>query len=704
MRAKHVLPVMVILFAVAILAVPVAADHQVTFINTCNQDVYINLQGGPPGVCDGMFNGDGSQKVCSGCEQCGTSGSNPIICNTSVSTGNDTPICCPGANTDLLYCDMGQQCSPSGCCPGEYASGGQSYNCPEGGNYSPICGNTTMTKAQIDALSGYYNASQNLHRIACNGSLIAGGGFKVAASTGSQTYTFPDNWNGAFFPRTGCTFDANGYGSCNTGNCKDKLDRGLLQCGGAGSAAPASKAEINFGNNTSGDDYDMSYVNGFNIAMVFTPTQYDPTYTGTNKCTPGGCSVGLPNFYSPKVPNWDILKYTSVSNFIGIMDDCDYFNSAYNTTADSSGANDVNISLSNGYCCPVAQGYVNDSSHCGDIPAGQTCKICAGQNNNLYPFNQSGALPNSANLFFDTCPTGYAFTYNDTAALMTCRGNTSFSTNYQIAVSCPSGTLPPTTPPPSDSDTAIVSSSSGITFATAPATGAGQTVTISFNQQPTAATGVAVSSVQITTAKPTESFAVIAQPVTVSNAIAITDKPVAGYLEISAPGVPAGSINQGKITFNVHAGWLTKNNIAPENVVLMRYHDQQWSALPTTFSRASNGIPMFTATSLGFSYFAITANMPNSTAATVNTTIAATPAGAGTSTVTATTTKMVSSAMATMTTMVPAVTQATALFSSFPGGLLGIAVVIIVIIAAAAVLMYRWWIRRQNPSLFRKYD
>jgi hypothetical protein len=87
---------------------------------------------------------------------------------------------------------------------------------------------------------------------------------------------------------------------------------------------------------------------------------------------------------------------------------------------------------------------VNDSSiagQCKDVPAGKTCKTCAGQNNNLFPFNLTGALPNSAKLFYHTCPTAYAYTYNDTDALMTCRGNASLSTNYKITLSCPAPTI-----------------------------------------------------------------------------------------------------------------------------------------------------------------------------------------------------------------------------------------------------------------------
>lgn len=424
-------PVVGIILLTLILVSPVCASHNVTFVNTCNQDVYINVQGGPQGTCDNNGN------ACSGCEVCGTdTNGNPIVCNTSASTGNTTPLCCPGV-TDYLYCYTGQACTPGGCCPGIPATAGQSYSCPGAGDAQKnYCGNTSMTQAQVDALSGYNNPSTNKKRPVCNGSISEGGGFKLDADTGTKSLTLEDFWNGAFFARTDCTFDQNGIGSCATGNCQDVQNRGLFQCGGAGSHSPATKAEVNFDSGGI-DNYDISYVNGFNIAMVFEPTQYNPSYTGPNMCTPAGCAVGLSEFNSTKVADWNVLKYPSASNFIGIMDDCDYFKATHDVSGAVNGPNAVNISLWNGYCCPVAAGYVNDSSHCGNIPAGQTCKICAGQDMSRYPFNTTDALPNSARLFLDTCPAAYAYTYNDSWSLMTCQGNASVPTNYKMSVSCP---------------------------------------------------------------------------------------------------------------------------------------------------------------------------------------------------------------------------------------------------------------------------
>lgn len=71
---------------------------------------------------------------------------------------------------------------------------------------------------------------------------------------------------GRVWGRTGCTFDANGQGSCQTGDCN-----GLLECQGYGSP-PNTLAEyaLNQANNL--DYIDISLVDGFNIPMDFDPT------------------------------------------------------------------------------------------------------------------------------------------------------------------------------------------------------------------------------------------------------------------------------------------------------------------------------------------------------------------------------------------------------------------------------------------------
>jgi hypothetical protein len=66
-------------------------------------------------------------------------------------------------------------------------------------------------------------------------------------------------WSGRIWARTGCTFDANGIGPCEVGDCGNKL-----QCNGAGGVPPVSLAEFTIGDK---DFYDVSFVDGLNVPV-----------------------------------------------------------------------------------------------------------------------------------------------------------------------------------------------------------------------------------------------------------------------------------------------------------------------------------------------------------------------------------------------------------------------------------------------------
>jgi len=69
---------------------------------------------------------------------------------------------------------------------------------------------------------------------------------------------------GRVWPRTGCSFDSTGKGSCQTGDCG-----GVLACTSFGQP-PATLAEFTIGGGT--DFFDISLVDGFNVPMDFMPT------------------------------------------------------------------------------------------------------------------------------------------------------------------------------------------------------------------------------------------------------------------------------------------------------------------------------------------------------------------------------------------------------------------------------------------------
>ena len=727
MKSPALLLVIPLLVSLLVIVIPVTADHNVTFINTCNQDVFVNLQGGPKGVCSGVIdNNTHVLKKCAACSMCPASENTTAqLCNTSASTGTLEPLCCPGIIQEQLYCWDGTQCegghTPHECCPpyAQTVTAGQSYNCPNAGETTG-CGNSTMTQTQINALSGYNNATLHLAHVVCNGSLIAGGGFELPPTIGNQTFSFQTGWQGAFYPRTGCTFDAGGKGGCKTGNCTDVHGNGVLQCGGAGSAAPVTKGEMNLDDAI--DWYDVSWVDGFNIAMVIQPGQFDTAYQATDPdhhCSSAGCDVGLADFASPAVTDFDLLKYPSTTDFAGILSDCNYY-------SDLPRGSSFDSDLWNGYCCPISEGYVNDSTipgQCHDVPTGKTCRTCAGQRNDLYPFTQPGALPNSAKLFYSTCTKAYAYTYNDTDALMMCQGAASTNTSYTVTLSCPV-TLPrPTltyggltlTSGGISSDSSNSPSenannpagSPGSTVVSSPATNSGGTLSFSFNQQPSETSPVGVNRVQISTNQQTDSFAVTAQPVSPGAALQIPGQPVAGYLQITPVAVDHNAISFGTITFGVNGAWLAGNNILPENIVMERYNNNQWNALPTTFVRQSGNTYYFDAVTPGFSYFAITIR-PSGTNGNVTAPVAAT--GGSTSPDTTGTIPLTTSLPGTppvpgiaptaVTTAVPPVPPLPA--AGLPAT--AIAAVVIITGGLAVFLVRRWWIRRQNPALFLDMD
>jgi len=97
--------------------------------------------------------------------------------------------------------------------------------------------------------------------------------------------TVPDHWNGRFWGRTGCTFDASGHGHCETGDCDGKF-----QCPGYG-VIPASLAEFNLNSWDGMDFYDVSLVDGSNLPMYINlvgGTTPDPI--SASGCSAAGCT------------------------------------------------------------------------------------------------------------------------------------------------------------------------------------------------------------------------------------------------------------------------------------------------------------------------------------------------------------------------------------------------------------------------------
>lgn len=109
------------------------------------------------------------------------------------------------------------------------------------------------------------------------GESFNGGGFPLKRGQ-AVVINAPVGWSGRIWGRTGCKFDQNGEGQCQTGACGTSL-----KCAASGKT-PASLAEFTL---ASPDFYDVSLVDGFNLPMAVTPIN------GTGKCGVAGCDRDL---------------------------------------------------------------------------------------------------------------------------------------------------------------------------------------------------------------------------------------------------------------------------------------------------------------------------------------------------------------------------------------------------------------------------
>nr|DAD24531.1 TPA_asm: hypothetical protein HUJ06_025995 [Nelumbo nucifera] len=130
-----------------------------------------------------------------------------------------------------------------------------------------------------------------------------GGGFALKPGQ-SMVFTAPVGWVGRIWGRTGCNFDKNGNGNCQTARCGNSL-----KCKASGQT-PASLAEFTL---AALDFYDVSLVDGFNLPLVVTPVN------GHGNCSVAGCDGDL----RPNCPAELSVKYGG--KIIACRSACDVF-------------------------------------------------------------------------------------------------------------------------------------------------------------------------------------------------------------------------------------------------------------------------------------------------------------------------------------------------------------------------------------------
>ncbi|MDD4878183.1 MAG: S8 family serine peptidase [Candidatus Nanoarchaeia archaeon] len=80
--------------------------------------------------------------------------------------------------------------------------------------------------------------------------------------------------------------------------------------------------------------------------------------------------------------------------------------------------------------------------------------------------------------------------------------------------------------------------------------------------------------------------------------------PVYKYLDIST-GIQAKDIVNAEVVFNIPSTWLLENGILKDDVVLLRFNEESWIEMPTSYLMKKEDLHYYTASVGGFSVFAI---------------------------------------------------------------------------------------------------
>ncbi|XP_020236055.1 thaumatin-like protein 1b [Cajanus cajan] len=199
-----------------------------------------------------------------------------------------------------------------------------------------------------------------------------------ALQTGeSKTITAPTSWGGRFWGRTLCSQDSAGKFSCLTGDCGS----GKMECAGNGAAPPATLGEFSLDGEGGLDFFDVSLVDGYNVAMLVAPEG-----GSGERCTSTGC-VGDLNSACPSE-----LRVESVEGkgSVACKSACEAFGTAQ-------------------YCCRGAYASPN------------TCKPSA--------YSQ---------IFKSACPRAYSYAYDDRTSTFTCASSADYTITF-----CPSANANP---------------------------------------------------------------------------------------------------------------------------------------------------------------------------------------------------------------------------------------------------------------------
>jgi len=106
------------------------------------------------------------------------------------------------------------------------------------------------------------------------------------------------------------------------------------------------------------------------------------------------------------------------------------------------------------------------------------------------------------------------------------------------------------------------------------------------------------------------------------------------YMNIDHENINDSDIDTAEIEFEVEKSWLTDNNLDPDSIKLMRYHNDDWEILETEKTSETANYYYYKAKTPGFSYFAIVGNPETATTTTTSIATTTTTTISGTTTTT----------------------------------------------------------------------
>ena len=241
---------------------------------------------------------------------------------------------------------------------------------------------------------------------------------------------------------------------------------------------------------------------------------------------------------------------------------------------------------------------------------------------------------------------------------------------------------------------------------------AGETISIPFigNLGASECYPVVVVDISIVPAFDISGIMVSADKADIGPATQIPASPKAYYLDINWYWVRDADIKDIYITFSVDDEWMKQQGIVPENLVMMRYYDNSWHEIPTQITDHSNGRYYYVASASGVSYFAVTYKGATASTRTPISTLASQitiPQQTISESLTVEPTRVanlttVPKTPVKTTTTIPPISSEESYEIPIIWIVIGIGAFIGFVLIA--LLVRRWWIRRQNPALFREYD